>query len=111
MAAPSVYHDDEEAEEGEDERGVRGGIAAQNSALVDDHSLQRGEHGATEDSHDESCCSELGIVAKAVEGNTIDRWEHERHATTHANQAVYTQSILEEDDAEGEHHCQHGKDG
>ena len=109
--APSIHHDDEEADEGQDEGGIRGGIVTQHSALVDDHRLQRGQHGTAEDGHDESCCSKLGIVAKAVEGNAIDGREHERHATAYAYQTIDAHSILEHDDAKGKHHCQHGEDG
>lgn len=100
-----------EADEGQDERGVDGGIGAEDRALVDDHRLQRRQDGAAEDCHNESCRPKFGIVAQSVEGDTVDGREHQRHATAHTNEAIHAQSSLEKDDSRGEHHRQDGKDG
>ena len=107
-AVECYYH---ETDERQHERRVGSGEVAKDRSQIDNLRLHPGKYRTAEDGHDKTSCTELGIVAKAVEGNAIDRWEHERHATTHAYQAVYAQSILEEDNAEGEHHSQHGKDG
>ena len=77
MGAVAIDGDDEEADEGEYERGVGGREIAEDRALVDDHCLQRGQYGTTEDGHDKARCPELCVVAQTIECNAIDGWEHE----------------------------------
>ena len=60
-----------EADEGQDERGIHGGIGAEDRALVDDHRLQGRQHRATENCHDEPCRAKLGIVAQSIEGDIL----------------------------------------
>ena len=105
----SVGADHDEADEGQDERGIGGGEGAQNGALVDDGGLERGQYASAEDGHDETGCSELGIVAKALQGNAVDGGEHERHATADGHEAIHAEAILEENDAERAEHATDGK--
>ena len=107
----AIDGDDDEAEQRQDERQVGGGERAEHRALVDDHGLQRGQHRTAEDGHDESGGAELGIVAQSVERNAVDGGEHERHAAADAHQAVEACTVLQQDDAQREHHGHHAKDG
>ena len=69
---------------------------------IDDGCLQRWQDTTTQDSHDQTCCTKLGIVAKTPQGNAIDGREHQRHAGTDCYQAVETPDVVECDDTHGE---------
>ena len=70
VAVDGYHH---EADEGQDERHVDGGHAQQ-FHLVDDGGLERGQHATTEDGHDETGGSKLGVVAQAGEGYARKWW-------------------------------------
>ena len=105
----AIRTDHDEADEGQDERGVGGGEGTEEGALVDDGGLERGQHASAEDGHDESGGTELGIVAEALQGNAVDGGEHERHAAADGHQAVHAEAVLEEDDAQRADHAADGK--
>ena len=53
-----------EADEGKDERYVYGGHTYDGAAVYDG-SLKRGQNATAKDGHDESGCTELGVIAES----------------------------------------------
>ena len=98
VRALSVYGYHHEADERQDERNVDG-WHAEEFALVDNRGLERGQNATSEDGHDESGSTKLGVVAQSGERYTIDGGEHERHAGTHADEAVESVYVLQGDDS------------
>lgn len=93
----------DEADERKDEADVDG-WPVDDDAEVDDGCLERWEHRAAEDCHDEACSTELGIIAKSLKGNAIDGREHERHTAADAYEAIYAEACLRLDHADGKQH-------
>ena len=96
VRALSVYGYHHEADERQDERNVDG-WHAEEFALVDDRSLEWGQHATSEDSHDEAGSTKLGVVAQPGKRNAVDGGEHERHTGTHTNETVEAVYVLKGD--------------
>ena len=77
MGSVSVNSNYDKAEERQYKRCVRSGEVSEYRSLVDDHRLQRGQYGASQDGHDKAGSTKLRIVAQTIEGNTVDGGEHE----------------------------------
>ena len=91
----AVNGDNHEADEGKDE-GYVYGWHADKGAAVDDGSLERGQNATAKDGHDESGCTELGVIAESCQCNTVNRGEHQRHAGTYSNEAIEAHTVLQE---------------
>ena len=95
VRALSVDGDHDEADERQNERNVHG-WHAEELAAVDYRSLERRQNATAEDGHDESGCTELGVIAESCQCNTVNRGEHQRHTGAYSNEAIEAHSVLQE---------------
>lgn len=94
--ADAVNRDDQEADEGEDEGEVYGGVV-HHRAEVNDRPLERRHNGATHNGHDEEGSTERGILRLYVfKGYSVNCGEHERHECRYSYEAVKTCHAYEE---------------
>ena len=104
--AENGYHD--EADEGENETAVHGGVSA-NGTEIDDATLEWRQDGAAYDGHDEECCTEHAVLGTDIlKRNAIDGGEHQTHKCTDADEE---DESCHADKYDGSYRAERGTDG